>query len=789
MIDVRIENELSNSYLDYSLSVIIGRALPDIRDGLKPVQRRIIYSMYELGNTHNKPYKKSARIVGEVLGKYHPHGDSAIYEALVRMAQPFSMRYPLVDGQGNFGSIDGDSPAAMRYTEVRMSKIAEEMLKDIEKETVAFTPNFDNTLSEPVVFPTAIPQLLLNGSSGIAVGMATNIPPHNMNEIGEALIAVLEGKKEEVMNIVKGPDFPTGGVIVGQAGIRSAYSTGRGIIKLRGKIEYNQKEHSLHIREVPYQANKATIVEEIVQASNEGLIEGVSKVEDRSDKEGIDVAIMLKKGASPEVVEKQIYKNTGMQSSFGIIFLAVDGKTPKIYTLLEILEEFLKFREEIIRKRSMFELKKADERKHILDGLLKAIAKIDSVVDRVKKAESTEAAVGALIKLLGIDEIQAKAILEMKLSRIIKMEREEIEAEVAELKKKIDYLKGILEHRERLLEVVKAEIKEEMAKFGDERRTQLAPADEEEEEIILENKEEFIIRTSKGYMKRVPAELYKEQKRGGKGVISARVGEDESIVEVLACKTKDTVLLFGKQGRVYAIPAYKIAREDRYGKGVHTSSLLTEEGVEVIKMLSIDEDADYSGKSFFFVTKKGVVKRTPVDAFKRLGRVGVRAIVLKEGDVLVDVKIVSEDDEIILLSSKGMSIRFDANDVRNMGRVSAGVRGMRLKEDDYVVSASYGRDAIFIVTERGYGKRVESDRFRKQHRGGKGIRAIKLVEKTGNIAGAKAISDDSAVIILTEKGKSIMFEASDVRVMGRQARGVRVMRVEEGDRVSSLAVL
>ncbi len=780
IIETPIEEDLKKSYLTYAMSVIVARAIPDVRDGLKPVHRRILYVFYENGIFHNKPFKKSARIVGDVLGKYHPHGDAAIYDALVRMAQPFSMRYPLVEGHGNFGSIDGDPPAAMRYTEVRLAKIAEEMLADIEKETVPFAPNFDNSLKEPTVLPTKLPNLLVNGSSGIAVGMATNIPPHNLVEIVDALTAMLDGAgEEEVLEIVKGPDFPTGGIIVGREAVRKAYKTGRGIIRVRAKAEV--KDNHIHITEIPYQVTKARILEEIVQAVKAGKVKDIADLQDRSDKRGLLIEIKLKRGANGEVILRQLYKHTSLEVSYSIINVALVDRKPQQLSLYKMLEHFLNFRREIVRKRTAFLLRKAEERLHLVKGLLKALSAIERVVELIKAAKDVGEARDKLKAELGIDERQADAILQMRLSRLTSMEQGKLKAEERDLEERIAYYKKVLAEAREVDAIIRKELEELKEAYGDERRTEIRESEEEVSiEDLIQDKDMVITISRKGYINRIPLAELRAQRRGGKGVMLAKV---EGLLNVMEVKAKDTLLLFSNQGRVFSLKAYEIPLGGRGSKGVHFSSLVkAKEGEEIVEGIAIREWEGY----LFFLTEKGIVKKTPLKEFVNAKRAGIRAITLR-GDAIADVKKL-KDEDVAIVTEKGMAIRFPSREVRPMGRSAAGVRGIRLKDGDRAVAlAVVSKPHLLIVSETGYGKRVSFDEFRGQHRGGSGLRAMPITEKTRSIAKAIAVGEEK-VIITTERGKGILIESKRIPLLSRYAQGVRLMRVDN-DRVVGLAVV
>ena len=787
IVDIPIEKDLKESYLTYAMSVIVGRALPDVRDGLKPVHRRILYAMNELGNTSSASYKKSARIVGEVLGKYHPHGDVAIYYSLVRMAQDFSLRYTLVDGQGNFGSIDGDAPAAMRYSEVRMEKIAEEMLGDIDKETVNFVPNFDGSLKEPIVLPAKIPNLLINGSSGIAVGMATSIPPHNINEICDALAAIIEGNgEEEVLKIVRGPDFPTGGIIVGRAGIVSAYKTGRGIIKVRAKAEVKNGE--IIITEIPYQVTKTKIIEDIVNAVKIGRIEGIADVQDRSDKTGMELHIRIKKHADADAVLKKLYAYTSLESTFGIINVALVRKQPKLMGLMEMLNEFLNFRREVVKRRTAFLLKKDEERAHIVDGLLAALREIDGVVSFLRKTRAVEEASEGLKAMLRIDDIQAKAILDMKLQRLVGLEQEKLNGEYEELRRNIEAYKEILGSREKIDGIIKEELNEIKRKYGDGRRTEISAEEEMGfvEESLVEDKEVVITVTSKGYVKRTDLEEYRKQGRGGKGVIGIEVEED-GVKEVIVTTNKSYLLVFTDRGKLYWLKAYEIPESDRYGRGRPIINLIrVEENEKVVRILATKGlDSGY----VFFITKKGITKRTAVEEFSN-PRGGIRAFTLREeSDGMVEVVKTSGKDDVIIATKNGMSIRINEEEVREVGRNASGVVGIKIRGGDEVASLTIcNKPTVLTVTTKGYGKRTGTEEYRRQGRGGTGVINLRATEKNGFVVGVKAVDDKDEVIIITSRGKAIRIPANTISVIGRATQGVRLIKLEDGEQVTSFDV-
>ncbi|MFA5076860.1 MAG: DNA gyrase subunit A [Candidatus Micrarchaeia archaeon] len=784
-----IEQDMKESYLDYAMSVIAGRALPDVRDGLKPVHRRILYAMSELGNTHDKPYKKSARIVGEVLGKYHPHGDAAIYDSIVRMAQYFSMRYLLVDGQGNFGSVDGDGAAAMRYTEVRMTKIAEEMLLDLDKETVAFSPNFDGTLKEPTVLPSAVPTLLVNGSSGIAVGMATNIPPHNLGEIVDALVALIEGADEnKVLMLVPGPDFPTGGTIVGRAGIYEAYKTGRGIIRLRGKVETDEKNRKLTIKEIPYQITKTAIIESIVDAVRDKKIEGISNVHDRSDKEGMEVLIELKKDANPEVVLNQLYAHSPLESSFGIINIALVNGSPKTLSLYEMLKLFLEFRQEVVRKRCVFERNQAQARAHILEGLMVALHNIDEIIPFLKSSKDPKTAKAGLMGNYSLSEKQAEAILEMKLQRLTGLEREKINNELAELKKTIAWLESVLADELKILEIIKSELLEIRKKYADARKTEIEDAaDERTVEDLIPNEDVVVFISHRGYVKRVQLQEYRTQRRGGKGVIGTETKEEDFVEDAIITKTHNYLLFFTDKGRVHWLKAYNIPESGRYSSGKPIVNMLELKEEKVNAWIEMRE---FSDKEFLvMVTKNGIVKRIGADAFANPRKGGVIAITLRENDSLIEVKKTNGNSEIFIATRDGYAIRFNENDAREIGRTGQGVIGIRLREGDCVVGATVcDRPAVLTLSENGYGKRTEFAEYRLQARGGMGVTNLDSTEKTGKVVGAKAVNEKDDIIVISTGGQTIRAPVKDIRVIGRNTQGVRIIRLGEKEKVASFAV-
>lgn len=786
-----IEADMKESYLDYAMSVIIGRAIPDVRDGLKPVHRRILYTMHELGNTHGKPYKKSARVVGDCLGKYHPHGDSAIYDSLIRMAQPFSLRYMLVDGQGNIGSVDGDNPAAMRYTEVRMAKMSNELLSDIAKETVSFTDNFDGTLKEPTVLPSRVPNLLINGSAGIAVGMATNIPPHNLTEIVDATVAAIDGAGEdELLKIVSGPDFPTGGIIVGRTGILQAYKTGRGIIKVRSRVEKDIKRNTLVVREIPYQVTKTAVIESIVEAVKNKKIEGISGVHDRSDKDGMEIVIDIKKGHDMDVVMNQLFAHTQAQGTFGIINLAIVGKQPKYLTLSQSIHEFLEFRKEIIRKRCEFELKEAKARAHILEGLRIALDNIDAIVDFLRKSKDIEQARAGLMKNYSLSEIQANAVLDMKISRLVSLEREKIENEYAELMKTIKHLMDVLSDISKILAIIKAELAEIRERYGDERRTEIVE-DEGDVEIedLIPNDEVVVVISSRGYVKRVSLDEYRSQHRGGKGVIGTETKEEDFVQDVIVTKNHNYLLLFTDKGRAFWLKVWRTPEGSRYSTGKTLVSLLDLKDEKVTSWISVQKFD--SGEYLCMVTKNGIIKRTALENFSNVRKVGIIAITLKEGDRLVEVIKTDGKQDLLIATKKGQAIRFKEEEARELGRTGQGVIGIRFKEgeDSVVGIAKCYKPSILTITEHGFGKRTHIDEYRVQGRGGSGVINIKTEGRNGDVVGIRAVEDDDEAIVMSSEGQAIRIRVSGISVIGRNTQGVTIIRLAGKEKVASFAIV
>jgi len=793
IVPICIEDEMKSSYLDYSMSVIIGRALPDVRDGLKPVHRRILYAMQELGLEYNKPYKKCARVVGEVLGKYHPHGDVAVYESLVRMVQDFSLRYPLIDGQGNFGSVDGDAPAAMRYTEARMARITSQLLLDIDKDTVDFIPNFDNTLTEPSVLPARIPNLLINGSSGIAVGMSTNIPSHNLSEVIAGINMLLDNPDasvEELMQEIKGPDFPTGGIICGREGIKQAYTTGKGIIKLQGRayIEREKGKEAIIISELPYQVNKAEFVKHIANLVQNKKVEGISEVRDESDREGMRVVIQLKREQNSQVVLNQLYKHTPLRSTFGIIMLALVRNRPVLLNLKQLLRTFIEHRQEVIQRRTRFELDKAEKRTHILEGFTIALNNLDEIVEIIKRSKDTEVAKHNLIKRFSFTEVQAKAILEIQLGRLTALERKKIENEYMDLLKKIEEYRLILRSKEKVKEVIKQELSEIEEKFGDERRTEII---EETEELQIEDliaREDVVVTISHlGYIKRFPISGYRRQKRGGKGITAAEIREKDFLENIFVASTHSYILFFTSKGRVFSLKVFEIPEAGRLAKGRAIVNLLSLSPEELITACICVKD--FESGYLLLATRNGLVKKTPLKEYAHPRKGGIIAIVLDEGDELIGCRITNGEDEIFLATEKGKAIRFKETEVRTTGRVARGVIGMRLDEGDRVISLEVVEKnaTILSVTEQGFGKRTEFSEYRRQARGGKGMINIRTTKRNGNVVSIKAVNDKDELIILTAQGMVIRTSIAEIRKVSRNTQGVRLVSLNPGDRVMAVA--
>ena len=792
---VPIEEEMRKSYLDYAMSVIVGRALPDIRDGLKPVHRRVLFAMHELGLTWNRAYKKSARVVGEVLGKYHPHGDAPVYEALVRMVQEFSLRYPLVDGQGNFGSIDGDPPAAMRYTETRLAKIAHELLADIDKDTVDFTPNFDESLQEPVVLPTKVPNLLVNGSSGIAVGMATNIPPHNLSEVVAGLIRVIDEPDvtiDELMKLIPGPDFPTYGYIYGRGGIREAYTTGRGIITLRAKAHVEKMRggrEAIIVTELPYQVNKASLMEKIGELVRDKRIEGISERRDESSREGIRVVLELGRGEIPQIVINQLYKHTQMQTTFGVIMLALVGRRPQVVNLKQMLQEFVAFRREVVTRRTKYDLARAEERAHILEGLRKAVDQLDLVIRLIRQSESPDAAKDALVRQLQLSEIQAKAILDMRLQRLTQLERHKIVEEHEQTLALIADLKGILASEQRLLGIIKDELAALKEEFGDARRTEiLAETADLTIEDLLADEDMVVTITRSGYIKRTHVEAYRSQKRGGKGVTGMETKEEDIVEDLFVASTHSFLLFFTNKGKVHWLKVHEIPEGGRQAKGKAMANVLSLADGERVATCVPVRDFE-SGGYVLFATKQGKVKKTELSAFSHPRAGGILAITLEDGDEVMGARRTDGQREVLLSTKQGMIIRFPEDEVRPMGRTAAGVRGIDVDEGDQVIAAETVKEGVTVltVTERGYGKRTPLDEYRLQGRAGKGIIDIKTAGRNGTVVGMLQVRSGDDILVVTTKGKIIRVHADEVTSQGRNTMGVRIIDLDADDHVGNIA--
>ncbi|WP_430624108.1 DNA gyrase subunit A [Polycladospora coralii] len=787
--DINISEEMKSSFLDYAMSVIVSRALPDVRDGLKPVHRRILYTIYELGMTPDKPYKKSSRVVGNVTANYHPHGDVAVYDAMVRMAQDFSYRYMLVDGHGNFGSVDGDSPAAMRYTEAKMAPITMELLRDIQKDTINYGPNYDGQQEEPLVLPARFPNLLVNGAAGIAVGMATNIPPHNLREIVAGILMMLDDPDvtvEQLMNVIKGPDFPTGGTILGYEGIRKAFHTGRGSIKLRAKTrieEANNGKMRIIVEELPYQVNKAKLVEKIAHLVRDKKVEGITDLRDESDRNGMRVVIELRRDVNPRVVLNNLYKHTTLQTSFGVNMLALVEGQPRVLNIREAIHYYVKHQIEVIRRRTQFDLNKAEERAHILEGYRIALDRIDEVIALIRGSQTTQEAKQGLITNFGLSEKQAQAILDMRLQRLTGLEREKIEEEYRELQKLIAELKAILASEEKIRDVVRTEITEINQKFGDERRTNIVIDESEiaDEDLIPED-EVTIMLTHRGYIKRMPLSTYRAQKRGGKGITGMGTREDDFVQTLFVTHSHNHLLFFSNKGRVYRMKAYEVPDLGRTAKGTPIINLIQIAQDEHIH--AIIPVKEFTNDQFlFFGTAHGVVKKTALLGFENIRRNGLFAIKLRDGDELVGVRLTDGEQEVIMGTSQGMSIRFHESDVREMGRSATGVKGITLAEDDKVIDMDIilPNHNVLIVTQYGYGKRTPIDDYRVQSRGGKGIKTLSITKKKGNVVGHKVVSDEEDLMIITQAGVVIRLNISEISVLGRYAQGMRLIKVDGGE--------
>lgn len=789
-----IQDEMRNCYLDYAMSVIVGRALPDVRDGLKPVHRRVLYAMHSLGNFHNKPFLKSARVVGDVIGKYHPHGDSAVYNTIVRLAQDFSMRYPLVDGQGNFGSIDGDSAAAMRYTEIRMKKLAEDMLRDLDKETVEWQPNYDDSLNEPKVLPTKIPNLLINGSAGIAVGMATNIPPHNLTEVMKGLLLLIdkpESTIDELVKVIPGPDFPTGGFIHGIEGIKTAYHTGKGVIQIRAKTdveEYgkNGDRERIIVTELPYQVNKAKLIEKIADLVNNKQITGISDIRDESSREGIRIALDLKKGEIATVILNRLYKQTQLQTSFGIIFLSIANGSPKVMNIKDQLLAFVDHRREVVIRRTVFELKKAEDKKHILEGLKTAVENIDEIVELIKKSDGPQQARTQLMSTYSLSERQSQAILDMRLQRLTGLERDKIIADYEAIVKEIERLKAILGSEELIKDIIKQEFNEILEAYGDERKTEIiGKADEIQIEDLVKQEEVIVTITQKGYIKRMAMDTYKTQKRGGTGVKGAS-SDGDFFTSIFTANTHSTLFFFTSRGTVFSKKVFTIPEGTRTNKGRNIANLIQlPSGEKVKEIICIPNEDEVEGKYLIFATERGLVKKSVLSDYKKVKQTGLRAIKVLDGDNLLNVRVTDGKKDVLLCSSSGKIIRFAEEDCRPMGRVSQGVKGINIDESEKIIGMEIIDDNVEIlsVTESGYGKRTISSQYRKQTRGGKGILAMRLNDKNGEICAIKPVTEEDDLMIITNKGQVIRTKMSGISLMGRATQGVRIIRLKDGEKV------
>jgi DNA gyrase subunit A len=831
VIEVSVEDEMKRSYIDYAMSVIVGRALPDVRDGLKPVHRRILYGMHELGVTHDRPHKKSARIVGDVLGKYHPHGDVAVYDTIVRMAQDFSYRYPLVDGQGNFGSVDGDAAAAMRYTEVRLSKIAEELLIDLDKNTVAWNPNFDNTLKEPGILPAKLPNLLINGSSGIAVGMATNMPPHNLAEVVDGIIKAIDEPDVgtgELMQIIKAPDFPTGAIISGYEGIKQAYETGRGSLRLKAKVEIERtaKRERIIIKEIPYQVNKSKLVEEIADFVRRDKVESITDLRDESDRKGLRIVIELRTGANASIVLNKLYKHTQLETTFGVINLALVDGEPRVLTLKELIECYIKHRIEVTIRRLQYELDRAEKRKHILEGLIIAITHIDEVIQLIKASRDSKAAKSALMERFELSEEQSKEILEMRLSRLSALERDKIETERSELERNIAWFKEALASEARIRGIIKDELRALKERYGDARRTEIEEEMRLSEHDFIEEEEVILFFTQRDYVKRVPADIFKQQRRGGKGIAVLDKKEDDAIVNFIRASTRERLILFTDTGRAYQVKTYEIPPSSRHAKGkplpnipgLSINQSETEEREKFVAAIPIPEEVEkgiqtQTEDSFIvFATRRGVVKRSSLANLRSIRVTGILAVKVDrtKGDSLAGVALITPvpgvrdrgaetrrgevRNGIIVSSKNGKVILFQEEELREMGRYAAGVRGMRLEKGDEITSIetvdlSQSSSKVVTLTERGYGKRTRLEAYRETHRGGKGVISMKVMERTGNVVCTKQVNHDDELLIATSDGMVTRISARSIPVQGRNTQGVRVMHVNDGERVVTVEVV
>lgn len=794
--EVNISKEMRTSFLDYAMSVIVSRALPDVRDGLKPVQRRILYAMNDLGIVADKPYKKSARIVGDVIGKYHPHGDSAVYETMVRMAQDFSYRYPLVDGHGNFGSIDGDSAAAMRYTEARMSKISMEMLRDINKATIDYQDNYDGQEKEPVVLPSRFPNLLVNGTTGIAVGMATNIPPHQLGEVIDGLLALSHNPNitiEELMQYIKGPDFPTAGLILGKSGIRKAYETGKGSITLRARVQIEELAHGKHaiiVSEIPYQVNKAKLIEKIAELAREKRIDGITALRDESDRSGLRIVMELRKDVNANVLLNNLYKHTALQTTFGINMLALVGGQPKVLNLKQILYYYLEHQKEIITRRTQYELNKAEARAHILEGLRIALDHIDEVINLIRSSQTTEIAREGLMSRFGLSEKQAQAILDMRLQRLTGLEREKIEEEYAELQSLIAELRAILADEEKILNIIREELTEIKERYNDKRLTEITfgGLEDIDDEDLIPEESIIITLTRNGYIKRTPSSTYRSQKRGGRGIQGMGTNEDDFVENLITTSTHDTILFFTNKGKVYKTKGYRIPEYSRTAKGLPIINLLEIDKDESINAMIPVEKLDKE-LYLFFTTKQGISKRCPLSAFANIRNNGLIAIHLREADELISVRLTDGSKDIIIGTRNGMLIRFNETDVRSMGRTASGVKGISLDEDDEVIGMEILEEHqdVLVVTEKGYGKRTHADHYRIQNRGGKGIRTCNIQEKNGQLIAMKPVTEDEDIMVITDSGIIIRMAVDGISRTGRNAMGVRLIRLSDDSMVTAVA--
>lgn len=797
ILPVNLEQEMRNSYIDYAMSVIVSRALPDVRDGLKPVHRRILYAMQEAGMTSGKPYKKSARIVGEVLGKYHPHGDSSVYDAIVRMAQDFSMRYMLADGHGNFGSVDGDPPAAMRYTEVRMARIAELMLQDIDKDTVDFVPNYDESLKEPSVLPSKFPELLVNGTSGIAVGMATNIPPHNMSEVIDGVLMLIDNPDasvEELMTVIKGPDFPTGGLIMGTTGIRDAYTTGRGSVKMRAKAHIETMSNGkprIVVTELPYQVNKARLIEKIAELARDKQIEGITDLRDESDRKGMSIVIELRKDINPDIMLNQLYKHTQLQDTFGVIMLALVDNQPRILTLKQVLHYYIQHQEDVITRRTRYELSKAEARAHILEGLTIALDHLDAVITTIRESQTADIARNALMEGFKLSEKQAQAILDLRLQRLTGLEREKIEEEYQEVLKKIEWLKSVLADESKIMTIIKDELSAVKEKYGDARRTTITyDMSEMSEEDLIADEDVVLTISHNNYIKRMKLDTYNKQNRGGQGILGMSTKEGDFVENILITTTHHTILFFTSRGRVHYLKAYQIAEASRQARGTALINLLKlDKGEKITAVLQVRE---YNPAKFLFMaTRKGIVKKVQLSEFNTTRKLGVIALKLDDDDELIGVKQTDGQKQIVIGTRNGYAIIFDEEEVRSMGRIARGVKGIKLRDGDEVVGMdTIKRDSeILTVTAGGYGKRTKVEEYTTHHRGAMGVINLRVTEKTGEVIGLKVVRDGQELMLISTNGIIIRTGLDKISVIGRASQGVIIMKTAEDDKVASMAIL